>query len=257
MNLPFVIDASAEDIVMETRVPQALVSQPTAASPATPLRSSMAPASSRRPYNTNWPSEFFQSLDWDSPDIPEGLRKAIKKRNKLYSPTDLSEYVQHLVRRIVRFEQNPPKERCHEVAKLICDKYPETFEDRDEDGEKRGDGYTGLGNKIRNRVMHVNRGSTDNRLRSPKVSKRLSEDSGTSQTPKKLADSFGCVRYLPEMPDGETEDSQEEVRLELVKVFSEEGSSPRSTSLVDDLMDRSYYLQRQDLTSRMSVLVVK
>lgn len=47
---------------------------------------------------------------------------------------------------------NRPFRQCDELAKSIVDKYPESFEDRTEEGEQLGNGYYTLSKEPRIRI---------------------------------------------------------------------------------------------------------
>lgn len=55
---------------------------------------------------------------------------------------------------------NPPLRQCVELAKTIVEMYPESLEDRTEEGERMGNGYFSLGNQLRERIQFLNRDNT-------------------------------------------------------------------------------------------------
>lgn len=97
-----------------------------------------------------------------------------------------------------------------------------------------------LGQKIYDRINYAKQGHHDNR-----TSQSYSlEDLEDSTKKPKAQDEYGCVAYLPELPQNESWESQEEKRLALINDY--ESSKP--VEEVIQLMSESYCLQRKHIT---------
>ncbi|KAM9771113.1 uncharacterized protein ACBT44_004586 isoform 1-T1 [Syngnathus typhle] len=143
---------------------------------------------------------------------------------------------------------NPTRRECAAVAKAITQKYPNSFLDKNEEGELIGCGYFSVLNQLKTRVEYLNRGNTLSRLRKPKRTQRDDEDGDDQPTVATClrVDSYGCVRWQPEnYPDGETSASLEEKKLEMLDIFSQEGLMGSERGRVGDLMAITYAKQRE------------
>ncbi|XP_068506225.1 uncharacterized protein [Syngnathus scovelli] len=112
---------------------------------------------------------------------------------------------QHLIRVTVdamrEHSLNPTRRECVVVAKAITQKYPNSFLDKNEEGELIGCGYFSVLNQLKTRVEYLNRGNTLSRLRKPKRTQRDDKDGDDDQPTVATClrvDSYGCVRWQPE-----------------------------------------------------------
>uniref|UniRef100_A0A3Q4H1Y4 Zgc:113210 n=1 Tax=Neolamprologus brichardi TaxID=32507 RepID=A0A3Q4H1Y4_NEOBR len=125
--------------------------------------------------------------------------------------------------------RNPKRASCEEVAQIIVNRYPQTFADFTEKGERLGCGHYSLLRSIKSRVEHVNRDNTTHRLRQTKRTRNEEDCSPNSNAtpPKKvrcLVDSYGCINWQPvELPEGETPASLEEKKHILFTIFNSQG----------------------------------
>uniref|UniRef100_A0A3P9D6Y1 Uncharacterized protein n=1 Tax=Maylandia zebra TaxID=106582 RepID=A0A3P9D6Y1_9CICH len=146
--------------------------------------------------------------------------------------------------------RNPKRASSEEVAKIIVNRYPQTFADFTEKGERLGCGHYSLLRSIKSRVEHVNQDNTTHRLRQTKRT-RNEEDcnpSSNATSPKKvrcLVDSYGCINWQPEK------------KHILLTIFNLEGPGAVERPDVDDFMCLTYISQRQLINSCPSLSVAE
>lgn len=142
---------------------------------------------------------------------------------------------------------NPTRSHCSEIARRITEKYPKSFADVTMEGELIGCGYGSLLNQIKTRAEHVNRDNTLVRVRAKRC---ISDNESTPSSEITLSkcsktDSYGCINWQPvDLPQGETPDSVELKREEMVKLFSQEGPRAAECGQVQELMKTTYVSQR-------------
>ncbi|XP_039460221.1 uncharacterized protein LOC120435199 [Oreochromis aureus] len=159
--------------------------------------------------------------------------------------------------------RNPKRASCEEVAKIIVNRYPQTFADFTEKGERLGCGHYSLPRSIKSRVEHVNQDNTTHRLRQTKRTRNEEDCSPNSNaTPPKivrcLVDSYGCINWQPvELPERETPASLEEKKHIMLRIFNSEGPGAVERPDVDDIMCLTYISQRQLINSCPSLSVAE
>ena len=149
---------------------------------------------------------------------------------------------------MLKHEKNPNLDQIRCVVKKIVRLHPGSFEDRTNEGERFGCGFYSLAKQVKTRIEHTNRGNTLARLRKP----RKKHDS-TSTSTSNPSDSYGCVNWQPAMPEGEDEESLAAKQAELKDIHSREGPSGSSRGHLDELMKLTFYLQRQDINSKLPI----
>ncbi|KAL0972824.1 hypothetical protein UPYG_G00195200 [Umbra pygmaea] len=164
-----------------------------------------------QPRTRNWPDTF--EIKWDT--MPLTLRTAIQN-GKRPLPGDRRQFIRILVDDMRKFEVNPSRGQCLMIAKAIVRQYPQSFADTMDDGRTTvGARYESILSQIKVRIEHLNRNNT---LSRPRKSKAL-----TVETPHRgPADSYGCVRWNPELPPEETSEALEEMRQRMTEIFSHE-----------------------------------
>ena len=169
------------------------------ASPNEPSLELTSPVSVR---NNTWVSTF--SVPWEK--THESLKRCLAHRNRP-EPADRRHMVRVIAEAIRQVCLNPPFRQCAELAKSIVDKYPDSFEDRAEEGERLGNGYYTLSKQLRTRIEFLNRDNTLTRLRKPKrLVPAMDEDLPGPSRKCAKTDSYGCVKWQPsQLPEGEIE----------------------------------------------------
>ncbi|XP_076594907.1 uncharacterized protein LOC143325601 isoform X2 [Chaetodon auriga] len=196
--------------------------------------------SSRMTVNLSaWPENF--SVPWNR--MPTGIRTAIAQETRP-SAKDRREMVRIIVDEMRLTELNPSKSQCLTVAWMIVKQHPRSFADVMKDGTKIGSGFGSLVTQLKTRIEHVNRGSTLSRRRKSK---------NVSKSPADIArgpaDQYGCVRWQPDCPVDETEESLKDKQREMKDLYSTEGPSGAERGHLTHLMKATYYLQRKTINA--------
>uniref|UniRef100_A0A669DVD7 Uncharacterized protein n=1 Tax=Oreochromis niloticus TaxID=8128 RepID=A0A669DVD7_ORENI len=209
-------------------------------------------------YSSSWVSHL--QIPWGR--FPLRLSHAITRGDRAH-PEDRRSMVRIVVEAMQVHCRNPKRASCEEVAKIIVNRYPQTFADFTEKGERLGCGHYSLLRSIKSRVEHVNRDNTTHRLRQTKRTRNEEDCSPNSNatSPKKvrcLVDSYGCINWQPvELPEGETPASLEEKKHILLTIFNSEGPGAVERPDVDDFMCLTYISQRQLINSCRSLSVAE
>ncbi len=186
-----------------------------------------------------WPENF--NVPWNR--MSAGIQTAITQE-KRPSAQECREMVRIIVDEMRLSELNPTKSQCLTVAKMIVKQHPKSFADVMRDGTVIGSGYGSLVTQLKTRVEHVNRGNGLSRRRKQK---------GISNSPADIArgpaDQYGCVRWQPDCPPGETEESLKEKQGEMKDLYRTEGPAGAERAHLTQLMKATYYLQRQNINA--------
>lgn len=240
------------DCTMDTSEPEIILTLMPVPYPNTSTISepSLQPTSPVSVQNCTWVSTF--SVPWEK--THDSLRRCLaqKKRPEAAGRWHMVRVIAEAIRQVCL---NPPFRQCAELAKSIVDKYPESFEDRTEEGEQLGNGYYTLSKQLRTRIEFLNRDNTLTRLRKPKrLAPAVDEDlSGATPTKCAKTDSYGCVNWQPpQLPEGETRQSLNEKKRELLTIYSQEGQKGGDQSRVNDFMTLMYEPQRRDINATPS-----
>lgn len=225
----------------------------TPGTPNTPLAASTAstPPARRLPVTSeNWAETM--EIPWSQ--MPAAVDKALKTNKRLADEKARRKMVQIIVDAMRMNHSNPTKAHATVVAKRIVRHNPECFEDRTLGGVKLGLGIASWVTSMCNRIGYVTRGDDQSRLRKPRAQKRLNatEDAGPDGKP---SDAYGCISWQPDFPENETEESLESMRLELVNLHHSHG--PKTSSQVDELMEKTYFLQRRVINNGQSIQETK
>uniref|UniRef100_A0A8C2HRA9 Uncharacterized protein n=1 Tax=Cyprinus carpio TaxID=7962 RepID=A0A8C2HRA9_CYPCA len=163
------------------------------------------------------------------------------------NPADRRAMVRTVVAAMQKHCPNPNRAACVEIAKLIVSKYPLTFADTNEEGEQLGIGYYSLVNQLKTRVEHVNRNNVSERIRRTRTTTELST---TTKTVRCKVDSYGCTNWQPKcLPEGETVDSLEDRRKNMVTIFQSAGPRVVDIPDIDNSMRLTYIYQRHMINS--------
>ncbi|KAI7789386.1 hypothetical protein IRJ41_018293, partial [Triplophysa rosa] len=192
---------------------------------------------------SDWVSSF--EVPWEK--MPPNLRQCLAQGQRPRKQEHLA-MVRTIVDSIRETCLNPTRSHCSEIARRVTEKYPKSFADVTMEGELIGCGYGSLLNQIKTRAEHLNR---DNTLVRVRRAKRCISDNGSTPsseiTPSKCSktDSYGCINWQPvDLPQGETPESVELKREEMVKLFSQEGPRAAELGHVEELMKTTYVSQR-------------
>ena len=125
------------------------------------------------------------------------MQNAIKSKKNVDVP-DKHAMVRVVVDEMLLFDNNPRLEHATTIARRIVCAYPDSFQDRNDEGERLGNGYHSLTKKIKNRIDHVNRNNGSVRLRTARRRLLGSGDDATEPAVRrKPVDKYGCVTWQP------------------------------------------------------------
>ena len=196
--------------------------------------------------NSNWTTSFRVPLE----KCRASLRRKLNEKEK----PDISDR-RHMVRMMVdEMRQhclNPTLSQCAFIAKGIIEKYPNSLQDRTEEGEKMGSGHYTLCQQLKSRVDNLNRNNTLARMRKerrPAVTPAAT--AGNSEPARKCAktDSYGCINWQPiVLPEGEMKESLLHKKEELKLIFSHEGQRGADRARVAELMETTFETQRRNI----------
>lgn len=131
---------------------------------------------------------------------------------------------------------------CNSLVKEVFGKHPDAFAIKDADGVQLSSGFSSFLASLYERVNLLKPPELKNR-RGAKRQLIDDEDDNLSwdhnANPK--YDSYGCVAWQPPLPEGETRKDQE---IKRTRALVED------TSVLTELMEKTYWLQRNDLNSR-------
>ena len=185
--------------------------------------------------------------------MPKDVSAELHRGNRL-SPALLKKMIRWIVDAMMDACPKPLRRESALVAKQLVQKYRDSLEDR-LNGDVVGNGYEGVLCSMQNRIDNQCRGRSDiPRKRRP----RSASASVQSQEKNPRLDNYGCKNWQPDLPDGESAESQEEIRLQMINVFGrgeKEWNSERSK--VKDLMVRSFHSQRKSINEGKDMSDIK
>lgn len=231
---------------------------PTDVSKSPSIRNTNSTSSTPSPASTNsqsstvelnsWPDNF--NIPWSK--FPHELKMAIAREQRP-TPRDRRAMVRIVVDEMRLVELNPSRSDCLTVAKMIVKEHPKSFADILKDGTKIGSGYASLLNQLKTRVEHLNRDSMLSRRRRTKVpSSSLAKNSAIGPS-----DQYGCVRWQPTCPEGETEATLVEKQKQMKELYAQEGPGGAERGHLTQLMETTYYLQRKIINASPAPSIVE
>ncbi|ROL54946.1 hypothetical protein DPX16_23865 [Anabarilius grahami] len=153
--------------------------------------------------NKTWTSTFKIPWEKTRPTLQRCL-----SQNTIPEDTDRRHMVRITVDAMREKCLNPTWSQCTVIAKSVVDKYPGSFEDRTDEGDRMGNGYFTLSSQLKNRVDNLNRNNTLARLRKPKRPADTNDVHPAQPEKVEKTDSYGCINWQPsQLPEGETIDS--------------------------------------------------
>ncbi|XP_039505715.1 uncharacterized protein si:dkey-15h8.17 [Pimephales promelas] len=193
------------------------------------------------PLGRPWHVAF--EVNWDR--MPAAIRKALTNKSRP-SPSDRKEMVRAVVDQMLDHDPNPNRTMCHNIARSIVRSHPKCFADIAKNGDILGDGCHSFLQQLKTRVEYKTRNNTLVRRRRERTHSQV-PDEGRGMT-RGPVDQYGCVRWCPvEVPFGETEESLDGIKSNLLKIYSEEGMS--GAERAEPLMEKTYIIQRRYLNS--------
>jgi len=133
--------------------------------------------------------------------------------------------------------QQTSRSVSEEIARNICETYPQTFKDI-LDNQQWGNGVETLRTQIYNCVQYMKHTKSQNKRALNPDSDHADEEKRRKEAAiSRRQDEYGCVEYAPRLPSTEDSKSQEEKRLRLMKLFA---IVKRDTKEVSQLMTETY-----------------
>ncbi|XP_052002462.1 uncharacterized protein LOC127657637 [Xyrauchen texanus] len=219
-----------------------LVPHETTSTLGSPLSSSSSTSASS-PASTSvshsWPENF--KVPWNL--MPAGIHCAVTNGQRP-SPADRRQMIRVLADEIRKHDNNPTRSQCLTITRQIVRQYPKSFADMICDRQVGG-GYESLLLQLKVRIEHLNRKSTLSHHRTQ------NNNTGTSRKRSSI-DAYGCSRWQPDVPPGESYDSLEVKRQRMDEIYLHEGISGAERGDVCKLMEGTYCLQRQMINATPS-----
>jgi hypothetical protein len=155
---------------------------------------------------------------------------------------------------IKQITNHPSKSDLHVIARAMIAKYPKILADFLPDIGMLGDGTTSLTNRLIRIFLNCNR-SCSNSLRRHLLNHLddSADENVGGKTKKKIApskhtrDAYGCVAWQPDLPSGETVESQNEKKTWLISEFTK-NPHERDGHKIKLYMEATYASQRFFLT---------
>ncbi|XP_030013649.1 uncharacterized protein LOC115435407 isoform X2 [Sphaeramia orbicularis] len=205
-----------------------------------PFAQSKPPGASLRKAKNLWINRL--EIPWDK--FPTSLTQAMS-RGVRANPSDRRQMVRAVVHAMQEHTPNPSRAACVEVARMIVSQYPLTFADTTEEGGQSGICHYSLANQFKTRIENVNRNNSGDRIRKPKTVIEGGDGGVAAKTARSQVDSYGCINWQPQvLPDGETFDTLENRRKDMLATFQSAGPRAGDTSQVDESMRLTYIYQR-------------
>ncbi|XP_067209386.1 uncharacterized protein [Linepithema humile] len=232
-----------KDILAERKNDQNVLNVTTSknlpASPSTST-SSMSSNSSKKQYVLN-----MKEGVWDK--ISDTIITTCQKGEKLL-PAQRQAINRVVADYMINVLQQTSRGVSEEIAKNICETYPQTFKDTI-DNQQWGSGVETLRMQIYNCVQYMKH----TKSRTKRALSPDSDDTDQEERRKEAAilrrqDEYGCVEYAPRLPSTEDPKSQEEKRLRLIELFA---VVERDTKEVGQLMTETYPTQRGVINEKL------
>ena len=155
--------------------------------------------------NNNWAHRY------KVPELPSSLKHQLLAGSPLDTPQKYK-LARLITADCFKLTARPIKKELEQVAKVVVDAFPDSLQDRV--SAPSGFLVVGTGSDsflkiLRSRVENQVRGKNNTELK-----RRLAAEPPAAKrkaAAKHHADSYGCVRYAPELPDGESIESLQEV----------------------------------------------
>ncbi|XP_072244940.1 uncharacterized protein [Leuresthes tenuis] len=178
-----------------------------------------------------WPETF--QVPWEL--MPQEIRAAVAEGRRP-KPVERRQMVRVLADEMRRYEAHPTRTQCLTVVQNIVRRYPKSFADITPNGLLLSGGYTSLLIQVKNRIENVNRDVSFSHRR--------------SSTKRGPSDTYGCARFQPELPPGESDETVEQHRRRLVEIYRQEGGAGGAGGAeVKALMELTFSLQRRHINS--------
>ncbi|KAG1957356.1 hypothetical protein F2P79_007438 [Pimephales promelas] len=186
-----------------------------------------------------WHVDF--RLNWDQ--MSSAIRLKVEKEERPL-PDERKAFVVVLVDQMMDHDRNPTRAMCHNIVRNIVRSHPKSFGDIGKHGDIAGDGCHSLLQQVKTRVEYKNRNNTLAQHRRER--RQRTGMAGEARLARGPVDKYGCVRWGPaDCPEGETEATLENMKRDLLKIYSEEGMS--GAERAEPMMEKTYVILRKYL----------
>ena len=210
------------------------------------------------------PECWAENFDIPWTIMPESFGQACQAKARV-TKKDMLEAVRRLGDAIIRISKDPGSANLHVIARKMVSQHPESLADY-ANGRMLGEGYSSLHHRLiryfENRSVKHSENSLRRKLLHSEDSaageNEVAECNMPAKKPKSnlecAKDSYGCVNWQPpNLPEGETEESQEEKRLWMLAEFAKVKSDIDHTR-VASYMEVTYASQRYFINSQVALV---
>lgn len=190
---------------------------------------SLSPASTEK--NS---SVTIQALPWGQV-VPKNF-----KNQKNNSTSDENDFIRNLAAYQMDVLQSDHWNLSLDIAEKVVAKFPLAFSTFNWKGEIENTGAKALRKRINDRIKTKQKSIT------PKSQGNTNENAKKKKYGT-VKDEFGCVGYEPSLPEGETAESQEEAKKELLRDFQDKNLDEKKRT---KLMNDTYATQRVIINHR-------
>ncbi|KAG8170705.1 hypothetical protein JTE90_008092, partial [Oedothorax gibbosus] len=194
------------------------------------------------------PPDWVQDYKIPFDKLPQRLLRVLKEKERA-DPGSRRQYITIISKEIFTFCPRPGKANLKVVAQKSVQAFPIALVD-EFCGEKLAGGYGSLLQSFISKFENLNRQSIFSSVKR-KVNTSLDIDDPTKLVKK--SDQYGCINWQPEMlPEGETEETQQNKREQLVhlsSLVSRDSVGEEAILLLED----TYCSQRKDINSLTGV----
>lgn len=220
--------------------------------PSTSAASS-SPVAAVHAVDSDWVRKFV--IRWEK--LPASLMTPLKSKKKP-TPVQKNSIVKFVVDEMKRFCPNPDMNQTRVVARHMVAAYPESFEDRTDEGERLGDGFYSLAKKLKTRIEYTNRGIIGVRIRQCGLKRQDSRQSAANPASSRSGLQYGCINWQPRnLPENETEESLNSKMAAMQELLTTGGYelACRDVHHIDADMTATYTLQRRLINSDPPVTI--
>ncbi|XP_064475581.1 uncharacterized protein LOC135389464 [Ornithodoros turicata] len=162
------------------------------------------------------------------------------KQKKEPSKRDLLDFVRITAGDIHNISKKPGRKAIALIAKRIVLDHMDSLADRI-GGNVIGCGYASLASKLEYRIDNLNR----------TTSSHVEQQPETQKCAPAKRDMYGCVAWNPKLPPGDTVEALRTVQSELMAFYT---CGETNTQELMSMMQKTYYLQRQDINAGISMM---
>jgi hypothetical protein len=120
---------------------------------------------------------------------------------------------------VVVLHQRPRKKELEQIAITVVSKHPDAQTDVI-DGIVVGSDTPFFLSQLVSRAENMNRSTSLSSVRRKRTSVGNEEETDKNSRPLRAIDAYGCVNWKPELPEGESEETQQQYKEALRQMFA-------------------------------------